>query len=78
MNKIHAATLFLWGIIFTEWDEKYPLIDSIEYIEFDKWLEITYGILRLNTNSTVRIIDQSKFTLLMLKYSDCIEKISYE
>jgi hypothetical protein len=46
MNKIHAATLFLWGSIFTEWDEKYPL-DFIGYIDFDKWLEITYGILRV-------------------------------
>lgn len=77
MNKIHSANIFLWGSVFGEWDKVCPL-DSIGYIEYDDWLEITYGILREEYQMEHKIIDQSKFTVFMLKYPNTIKKISYE
>ena len=75
MNKINSANIFLWGIVYSEWNKVSPL-HSTEYNGYADWLETTYGIIREDLEH--KIIDQFKFTVFMLKYPETIRKISYE
>jgi hypothetical protein len=79
MNKIKNVNINLWNDnIINEWNK------SKINLSYDCWLTEVYGISQISTHREIypdgiTIIDESKFNLFILKYSEYIrEIISYE
>jgi predicted transcriptional regulator len=77
MNKIKYVTLGNYEELWKNEEALKDLNDFNPTIEVDKMLMNIYGLKCLQYFG-YHVIDESKFVLFLLKYPECIEKISYE
>jgi hypothetical protein len=67
----------VWNVRVVVDDVEYqPYIDKLN--GFRQYLFDFYGISNIDYSFCYDVVDESKFNLFMLKYPECIEKISYE